>query len=232
MDYEGTKTQIEMAAAANVLGWGVDVRGLHGPSARLEEIATLFGPRDRGGLFARTPAADYINCLTPDGTTRIDNPVVHGVFVVVTSANPATLRSLRRKGVPMSADGSRGLLWRPFHLVGVETPFSVAQAVLFGTGTATPLPEPTVEVVAVAKRDLPAGTALDGMGDNQVRGLAEMASATAEQGLLPLGLTKGVRLRRPVRAGAALTYDDLEAPGDTPCWRLRREARLLPASPA
>jgi predicted homoserine dehydrogenase-like protein len=232
MDYEGTKSQIEMAAAANVLGWGVDRRGLRGTSARLDEIATLFGPRDRGGLFDRTPVIDYVNCLTPDGNAEIDNPVRHGVFVVVTSSNPQTLRSLRRKGVPMSGDGSRGLLWRPFHLVGVETPFSVAQAVLFRTGTATPLPEPTVEVIAVAKHDLLAGTVLDGMGGGQVLGLAEMADVAAEQRLLPLGLANRVRLRRPVRAGAVLTYDDLEAPGDTPCWRLRRQAGLLPASPA
>jgi predicted homoserine dehydrogenase-like protein len=227
--FEGTKSQIEMAAAANVLGWGVDARGLRHPSARLEEVADLFGPRDRGGLFGRTPVIDFVNCLSPDGDTTIDNPLVHGVFVVVTSPNEDVLRTLRQKGVPMSADGSRGLLWRPFHLVGVETPISVAQAVLFGTGTATPLPEPTVEVIAVAKRDLPAGTALDGMGGGQVLGLAEMANAAAAQRLLPLGLADGVRLRRAVRADAALTYADLEAPGDTPCWRLRREAGMLPA---
>jgi predicted homoserine dehydrogenase-like protein len=232
MDFEGTKTQIEIAAAANVLGWAVDIRGLRGPSARLDEIATLFGPRDRGGLLARVPVVDYVNCLTPDGSTLIDNPVRHGVFVVVTSSNPHILQALRAKGVPMSADGSRGLLWRPFHLVGVETPYSVAQAVLFHTGTATPLPEPTVEVVAVAKRDLPAGTALDGMGDNQTRGEAELAHLAAAQRLLPLGLANGVRLRRPVRAGTVLTYDDLEAPGDTPCWRLRRQYGLLPAEPS
>jgi predicted homoserine dehydrogenase-like protein len=149
------------------------------------------------------------------------------VFVVVTSPSQAVLGALRSKGVPMSADGSRGLLWRPFHLVGVETPFSVAQAVLFGTATAAPRPEPTVEVVAVAKRDLPAGTALRGMGGGEALGVAEMAQVTAEQGLLPLGLADGVRLRRAVPAGEALTYADLEAPGDTPCWRLRREAGLL-----
>jgi predicted homoserine dehydrogenase-like protein len=227
MDYEGTKSQIEMAAAANVLGWGVDARGLRHPSARLEEVATLFGPRARGGLFARTPVIDFVNCLSPDGDTTIDNPLVHGVFVVVTSPSQAVLGALRSKGVPMSADGSRGLLWRPFHLVGVETPFSVAQAVLFGTGTASPLPEPTVEVVAVAKRDLPAGTALRGMGGGEALGLAETAAAAAEQRLLPLGLANGVRLRRAVPADAPLTYDDLESPGDTPCWRLRREAGLL-----
>jgi predicted homoserine dehydrogenase-like protein len=54
-----------------------------------------------------------------------------------------------------------------------------------------------------------------------------MASVAAAQRLLPLGLAKGVRLRRTVAAETAVTYDDLEAPGDTPCWRLRREAGLL-----
>src|SRR5262249_18728153 len=112
------------------------------------------------------------------------------------------------------------------------TPFSVAQAVLFGTGTATPLSDPTVEVVAVAKGDLPAGTALDGMGDNLTRGVAELEPVAAEQRLLPLGLASGVRLRRPVGAGAALPYGDPDAPGDPPCGGLRREAGLLPAEPA
>jgi predicted homoserine dehydrogenase-like protein len=232
MDVEGSKTQIEMASAANVMGWGVDTRGLHGPSIRFEQIATAFGRRERGGLFGRTPVVDYVNCLTPDGNTPIENPVRDGVFVVVTSENPSILKALRAKGVPMSADGSRGLLWRPFHLVGVETPYSVAQAVLFATGTATPLPDPTVELIAVAKHDLPAGARLDGLGDNQTRGVAEMAALATAQRLLPVGLANGVRLRRAVPAGAVLTYDDLEAEGDTPCWRLRREAGLLPAQPS
>jgi predicted homoserine dehydrogenase-like protein len=223
---DGTKSQVEMAAAANVLGWGVDVRGLHHPSARLEEVATLFGPRERGGLFGRTPVIDFVNCLSEDGNELIEPHLGHGVFVVVTSAKEATLQALHSKGVPMSDDRSRGLLWRPFHLVGVETPYSVAQAVLFRTATGAPRREPTVEVVAVAKQDLAAGTELDGLG-RQVRGEAENADVATKQRLLPWGLANGVRLRHPVRDGAAVTYDDLEAPGDTPCWRLRGEHGLL-----
>ena len=222
MFIEGSKSQMEMASAANCLGWGVDRRGLHHPSARLEEIATLFGPRERGGIFSRLPAIDFVNCLTADGERAIPNPIAHGVFVVATSENAATLHALKSKGVDMSEDGTRALLWRPFHLVGVETPFSVAQAVLFKTGTASPLAEPTVEVIAEAKRDLPAGTTLNGMGGNMVLGLAENADVAARERLLPLGLANQVRLRRDVASGALLTYDDLEAPGDTPCWRLRR----------
>lgn len=231
MFVEGSKSQMEMASAANALGWGVDVRGLHHPSARLEQVATLFGPRERGGIFSHLPVIDFVNCLTPDGNTAIPNPLAHGVFVVATSENAATLNALKSKGVDMSEDGTRALLWRPFHLVGVETPYSVAQAVLFKTGTASPLPDSTVEVVAAAKRDLPAGTVLNGMGGNMVLGLAENAGAATRQHLLPLGLANQVRLRRPVSADTVLTFDDLEAPGDTPCWRLRREHGLLPEQP-
>jgi predicted homoserine dehydrogenase-like protein len=227
---DGTKSQIEMAAAANVLGWGVDARGLRHPSARLEEVATLLGPREQGGLLTTTPVIDFVNCQSPDGETLIEPHLVHGVFVVVTSDRAETLRAMAGKGVLMSADGSRALLWRPYHLIGVETPFSIAQAVLFGAATAGPPRQPTVAVVAVAKRDLPVGTALDGIGGLTVRGEAELAVVAARERLLPVGLAEGVRLARPVQAGTTLSYDDLAAPGDTACWRLLAEHDLLPAA--
>jgi predicted homoserine dehydrogenase-like protein len=225
---EGTKSQIEMAAAANVLGWAIDRRGLHHPLARLEEVATRFGPRESGGLFQRTPVIDFVNCQSEDGNTLIEPHLVHGVFVVVTSHNPQTLRALRSKGVPVSEDGSRALIWRPYHLVGVEAPYSIAQAVLFGIGTAAPPPIPHVEVIAVAKRDLAEGTELHGMGAGEVLGLAEMADVVAGQRLLPLGLAEGVRLRQRVSSGVPVRLDDLADPGDTACWRLRRQFGLLP----
>jgi predicted homoserine dehydrogenase-like protein len=40
--------------------------------------------------------------------------------------------------------------------------------------------------------------------------------------LLPLGLASGVQLRRPIAAGAAITYDDVD-PGTSPSWTLRRQ---------
>jgi predicted homoserine dehydrogenase-like protein len=228
---DGTKSQIEMASTANVLGWKVDVRGLHHPSARLHQVATLFGPRASGGLFDHTPVIDFVNCRSEDGLEEIEPHLGHGVFVVVTSRtapNAPALRSMRAKGVPMSADGSRALLWRPYHLVGVETAFSVAQAALFGVATAAPPRDPTVEVIALAKRDLPSGAVLDGMGGRAVRGEAELAAVCAEQRLLPYGLANGVRLRRALSAGTPITYDDLERWGDSPCWRLRADAGMLP----
>ena len=226
---DGTKSQIEMASAANVLGWGVDVRGLHHPSARLNDVATLFGPRASGGLFHHTPVIDFVNCRSEDGMQEIEAHLGHGVFVVITSRNGEALRAMRSKGVPVSEDGSRALLWRPFHLVGVETPFSVAQGALFGVATAAPRRDDSVEVFALAKRDLPAGATLDGMGGTAVRGEAELATVCVEQRLLPYGLANAVRLCRPLAAGTAITYDDLKSWGDSPCWRPRAEADMLPS---
>ena len=135
----------------------------------------------------------------------------HSVFVVFASDNTDVQRILRAKGVRMSEDGTRGLLWRPFHLVGVETPHSVAQAALFGVGTATPPPTPTVEVVAIAKRDLAEGVVLGGMGDGQVRGEAYPASAVR---VAPATLPRGAGLTHEAlaeRAGlCARGISDLE----------------------
>ena len=47
----------------------------------------------------------------------------------------------------------------PYHLVHFEVPFAIARAVLFRDSVAKPLAGPTVEVCAVAKRDL------EGRGD-------------------------------------------------------------------
>ena len=99
---------------------------------------------------------------------------------------------------------------------------------MFKTGTATPLPTPTVEVIAVSKRDLSAGETLDGMGSSLFRGEAELAATATDQRFLPYGLAERVRLRRPVPAGQPLAFDDLESRGDSAAWRLRAEYGLLP----
>ena len=49
---------------------------------------------------------------------------------------------------------------------GIElvVPLSAARVVLFGDAVLQPLGAPTVDVIATAKTDLPAGTVIDGLG--------------------------------------------------------------------
>ncbi|WP_291830375.1 SAF domain-containing protein, partial [Bosea sp. (in: a-proteobacteria)] len=85
------------------------------------------------------------------------------------------------------------------------------------------------DAVAVAKRDLKAGEVLDGEGGYTVWGKLTPAPASVARGLLPIGLAHGVTLARPVAAGEALAFADLESLPDNQAVSLRREAEALAA---
>jgi predicted homoserine dehydrogenase-like protein len=163
---------------------------------------------------------DYVNCLAPTGKV-IEETLGGGVFVVVTSDSPRAMRAMTGKGVVTGGDGRYALLYRPYHLVGVETPFSILRAALEGLPTAAPGPEPLVEVIAVAKTDLRAGVPLGGLGAMDVRGIAVPARQAAKEDALPVGLAEGVRLGQDVPAGTRLTYGMVEERPNSVVWALR-----------
>ena len=105
---------------------------------------------------------------------------------------------------------------------------------LFGDAVLQPIAGPVVEVVTTAKIDLEAGTTLDGIGGYHTYGQAENADATAAQGLLPMGLAEGCRLKRAIPRDQVITYSDVDLPEGRLCDRLRGEqnARYAPKSPA
>jgi len=95
--------------------------------------------------------------------------------------------------------------------------------VIFGEPAITPLGAPRVDVVAAAKRDLRGGEILDGLGHYMTYGLCENAQTVHAEGLLPIGIAEGCRLRRDVRRDQVLEYEDVELPSGRLCDRLRRE---------
>ena len=121
------------------------------------------------------------------------------------------------------------VFYRPYHLCHFEVPSTLARAVLFGDATIAPLDRPRVDVVATAKRDLHAGELLDGIGFYMTYGLAENADAATEEGLLPMGVAEGCRLKRDLPKDQVLTYADVELPDGRQCDRLRAEQAALVA---
>ena len=120
-------------------------------------------------------------------------------------------------------------MYKPYHLIGLELGISVASAALRGeaTGAATGF---RADAVAVAKRDLDAGEALDGEGGFTVWGRIMAASDSLARGALPIGLAQGVELLRPVPAGQALTWADIAIDEAEEAVRARRamEAAFAP----
>jgi predicted homoserine dehydrogenase-like protein len=113
--------------------------------------------------------------------------------------------------------------WVPYHMPTIECPNAIARVVLFGDELAKPVGGPSVEVYAVAKRDLKAGETLDDYGMFMTYGEAANAEDMCASRLLPEGLVMGCKLLRDIPQDQTLTYDDVELPPGRLSDRLRAE---------
>jgi predicted homoserine dehydrogenase-like protein len=213
--------QIEMACAANMTGLLPDVPGMHCPRLLLDDLAATLCPAEHGGILSRPGAIDMVNCADAVTGEVVEPHLSNGEWVVIRSDNPSATTKLARMA-PASKDGACTVFYRPHHLVGLETPLTIAQAAITGRSATAPLPVPVVDVIAIARRDLQAGETLDGMTGTAVRGEIVAARRPGPDSPLPFLLASGVTLARDVLSGSAVTYSDLIARGDTFAWTLRR----------
>jgi predicted homoserine dehydrogenase-like protein len=107
-------------------------------------------------------------------------------------------------------------------MIGLELGISVASCALRNEPTGAPTGFRS-DVVATAKRPLKTGEMLDGEGGFCVWGKQTPADASLEKGLLPLGLAHGVKLKRDIPEGGALSWDDVEVDNDDKAVKVRRE---------
>jgi len=204
---DGTKIAAEMGVISNATGFGVATRGMLGPRAeRVEEAPERF---DLEALLER-PAVDYLLGAEPS----------FGVFVLGYEDDPLTRSYMKFYKM---GDGPVYTFYRPFHLGPLETVQSVARAVLLRDSAVEPIGGPVTEVIAQAKRPLAVGERLDGIGGFTVYGMLENTATARLEGLLPMGLTDGATLVRPVEIDVALTFDDVRLAPDTLAERLWRE---------
>jgi len=219
---DGTKANVEMTALANAAGLVPDVRGMHEPAVNIEEIAQRFSLKEEGGLLSQHGVVELANSVAADGETLLPNPLKMGVFCVIRTDHPFIQEDLQGYYVAPGGNGNNYVLWRPYHLVAVEAPISIMNAVFYGVATGSPLPTPTAECVTVAKRHLEEGETLDGGGGYTVLGHCEKATVARDRGLLPLGLCQGATLKSDIAAGEPITYDMVSLPTDSFIWRLRQ----------
>lgn len=208
---DGTKISFEQAIVANATGMRVAKRGMHGPTVEtgthIDVARDLFSHDE---LTGGPGIVDYVVGAVPSP----------GVFVLGTHDHPTQQHYLN---LYKMGEGPLYCFYTPWHLCHFEVPITVARAVLFGDAAIAPLDGPLVDVVAAAKVDLGAGQELDSLGGYLTYGLAENADAAAAEGLLPIGLAPGARLRRDVAKDTVLTYDDVERPAGRVSDELRAE---------
>ncbi|CDX15516.1 Dihydrodipicolinate reductase [Mesorhizobium sp. ORS 3324] len=192
---DGSKTAIEMVAIANATGLVPDVPGMHGPTATLEELASVLCPREDGGVLHRKGVVDY----------SIGKGVAPGVFCIIETRHPRVLERMIDLKV---GKGPYFTIFRPYHLTSLEVPLSAARAVVYKRADMEPLDHPVAEAVAVAKTDLAVGQSLGMIGENDYRGFAMTWEDARAKGALPLGLAERAKVVKPVKAGDFLTYEN------------------------
>lgn len=192
---DGSKTAIEMVAIANATGLVPDVPGMHGPTATLEELASVLCPRENGGVLHRKGVVDY----------SIGKGVAPGVFCIIETKHPRVLERMIDLKV---GKGPYFTIFRPYHLTSLEVPLSAARAVVYKRADMEPLDHPVAEAVAVAKTSLGTGQSLGMIGENDYRGFAMTWDDARAKGALPLGLAERAKVVKPVKAGDFLTYEN------------------------
>lgn len=212
---DGTKTMVEMAAVSNATGLLPDVPGMHGPKVEVEDLARVFIPKVDGGVFSQRGAVDY--------STGSFAP---GVFAVVFTDDKRIRKDMK---FITKAEGPYYLHLRPYHLCDIETPQSIAEAVLLGEVTVAS-EQMHSEVVAVAKRSLKAGQKIAGIGSEDLRGVIYPYIQARQQGMIPLGIAAGGVARQDIAKGVPLTEANFAPDTSTFIYRIRKEQDRLLAS--
>jgi predicted homoserine dehydrogenase-like protein len=227
---DGTKVHIEQVVVANGLDADLAPGGMVGGDTvhdgfkegayALAEIA------ERAGIVM----SDFLMASNTPSPGR-DRPTP-GVFIVATMPDARQRPSLKYYKL---GEGPYYFFERPFHLCHFELPKTIRAVVdgdapLLNNGA-----RPRYGVAAVAKRDLARGeTIARGVGGFDVRGEGVAVADAPDH--VPVALLAGARLRREVRAGETLRFDDVGLPESEAleAWlgTVEPQRRGAPAGPA
>jgi predicted homoserine dehydrogenase-like protein len=218
---DGTKSAIEMTAVCNATGLVPQSDGLQFPPASRFALADVCKPRADGGTLERAGVTEVVSSVDRDGRD-VPHHIALGTYVVIEGDSDYARRCFREYHLLPDASGRYAALYRPIHMIGLELGVSVASVALRGEPTGAPNAFRS-DVVAIAKRPLNPGEILDGEGGFCIWGRQLPAERSLGDGLLPLGLAQGVRLKRAVGAGECLRWSDVEHAADDLAVRTRRE---------
>lgn len=222
---DGSKPAIESTAVCNATGLTPAPEGLRYPAAAVHEIPAIMRPRSEGGMLHHKGQVEVVSSLRRDGTP-IAYDIRMGVWVVFEGETEYVRRCFGEYGLGTDPSGRYALMYKRWHLIGLEVGISVASIGLRGepTGCATGW---RADAIAVAKRDLVPGETLDGEGGYTVVGRLMPAADSRAGGCLPLGLAHGWKVLRGIPAGTPVTWEAVAVDESAKAVRVRREMEQL-----
>ena len=213
----------EMVIVINSTGYDYDAPRLHAPIARIIEMPEIMCGRADGGILQKEGVIDMVNCLRRSDEISFAG----GVFVIVKCPERVTWQFLKNKGHLVNRSGTHAMVFRPYHLLGVETATSVLTASRLKLSTGGIDPKPRVDVGVRAIRTLQQGHRLTLEHDHSIAGvMPELlpAKKMASDSPIPYYMAAGNSLKHTVEEGRLLTYAMIDHDPPSSClWKLRRE---------
>ncbi len=205
---DGTNTMVELNSVCNATGFVPDVRGCHYFKTDKDNLARDIDLIEKGSKLKSYGVVDFAAGVAP------------GVFAIVRAGHDIIDREMKFLSM---VEGPNYALYRPYHLTSIETPISIARAVLLKDATIEPTGKPVAETITVAKRDLRAGEFIEGIGSDDVFGSLERADIQVEENLLPIGLVVGsTKMLKDIKKGTPIKYEDVCLDENSEIVKLRR----------
>jgi predicted homoserine dehydrogenase-like protein len=208
----------EMTIVANATGLVPDLEQFHAPVLSLPEIPKVLCPAREGGILEKRGIVEVVVGLRQ----RHEAPFGGGVFIVVTVANAYAQAIMASKGTLANSRRSAFLIYRPYHLCGVETPLSILAAGLLKLPTGARDYKPRFDVVYRAKGTLRAGETLR-EADTRLETLVRPSNAVTNGAPLPRHMADGNALRADIPAGSLIKAEMVVAPRHSVLWSLRAQ---------
>jgi len=208
----------ELTIMANSTGLVPHVPSTTQAALRITELPIAYCSKKNGGIYDNEGIIDVVTCLRrPD-----ESGMGGGVFMVVRCDNAYSNYILTTKGQIPNYDKSTAVIYRPYHLCGVETSTSIMTAGLLGMDTGSLEYLPRFDLVKKAARDIKAGEVFGNDHDSKTQALILPACKRAEDNPIPGHMLDGNRAKVDIPKGTIITYAMVEAPENSVLWALRQ----------
>jgi predicted homoserine dehydrogenase-like protein len=220
-----TKSECEMAAVANACNLMPQKAGLTYPMIAHEQLPEMLKPKSEGGVLEHAGTVEFPATTNRDGTPLKSPPrgEVYVAFKAQTDfAREILIDFAGRHRIVTDSTKTYSINIRPIHLLGLELGMSVAAAGLFGISTGAPRAF-LADLGTFAKRNLVPGDILDGEGGDLAFGKMVQASESIKGKYLPMGLSTGAKVVKPVAKGSVVTYNDVTLDQTKLSYKLRKQ---------
>ncbi|AEE91692.1 SAF domain-containing protein [Tepidanaerobacter acetatoxydans Re1] len=208
----------ELTIAANATGLKPYTPDLTQGTLRITELPIAYCSKQNNGIYEdQEGIIDVATILRRNDEAGMGG----GVFLIVKCDNSYSNYILTTKGQISNYDLNAAIIYRPYHLCGVEVTTSIKQAVQLGISTVSDDYIPRYDLVKKAKRDIKAGEVFGNDHDPKLEAIIVPTTKRASNSSVPGHMLDGNKAKRDIPKDTVITYSMVEQPNNSLLWNLR-----------